>query len=138
MAASVKVMPSLYTTFQPYFEASALAAAAQCTGTADGVYNAACGTRWYEGHWDGTYGIGQQMSAMEIMLANLIQQSRSPVTHETGGTSKGNPGAGTEGDDASTVTAPLRQITTAEKAGAGTLTACVLVIMLGGAWWMVI
>lgn len=89
MAASTKVAPWLYDDIQPYLAASAIAAAAQCDGGSDGV---TCGTKWTtNGVWDGTYGVGQQMSALEVIQSNLITTVKGPVTNNTGGTSAGNP-----------------------------------------------
>lgn len=89
MAASTKVAPWLYDDIQPYLAASAVAAAAQCDGGSDGV---TCGTKWTtNGVWDGTYGVGQQMSALEVIQSNLIQRVQGPVSNSTGGTSSGNP-----------------------------------------------
>jgi len=118
----------------PKLQTSAQAAAAQCSGGDDGNQ---CGLRWTNGAtWDGSFGVGEQMSALEVIQSNLITKVAGPVTNKTGGTSKGNPSAGTGGD-----TAPngihTSTITTGDKAGAGFLTALILVGMVGGAWWMV-
>lgn len=88
MAASTKVAPWLYDTVQPYLAASAAAAALSCSGGEDGV---TCGTQWNLGAWDSTYGVGQQMSALEVIQSNLITQVKGPVSNSTGGTSQGNP-----------------------------------------------
>lgn len=93
MASSTKVAPWLYDMVRPYLEASAVAAAAQCDGGTDGV---TCGLKWTENStWDGTYGVGQQMGALEIVQSLLIQQSSAPVTADNGGTSAGDSSAGT-------------------------------------------
>jgi mannan endo-1,6-alpha-mannosidase len=92
MASSAKVAPWLYDTVRPYIEASAVAAAAQCSGGDDGV---TCGLRWTDNStWDGSHGVGQQMAALEIVQALLIDVSSAPVTADNGGTSAGNPDAG--------------------------------------------
>ena len=141
LAASTKWMPQLYDVVMPYLTASAQAAAEQCDGTADvaqGV-NDACGFEWVQGrNWDGTYGFGQQMSALEVIQSQMIQPAQAPVTASTGGTSKGDPNAGTSGDYASDG-APKEwgEITTASKAGAGILTGVVLIAWLGMVWWMI-
>lgn len=133
MAASTKVAPFLADQILPYLAASAQAAAGQCSGGDDGV---TCGTVWYAGTtWDGSYGVGQQMSALEVIQSNMIQQARGPVTNNTGGTSKGDPSAGTGGD--SNPAAPSSPITTSDRAGAGIVTAIIVVVLLGGAWWMI-
>ncbi|KAK5115102.1 hypothetical protein LTR62_001799 [Meristemomyces frigidus] len=132
MAASTKLAPFITDLVDTYLSDSAAAAAASCSGGADGV---TCGTKWTTGTWDGTYGVGQQMNALEIIQGLLIDQVQGPVSNETGGTSTGNPSAGTGGD--TRPGAPTSVITTGDKAGAGILTAIILVGLLGGAWWMV-
>ncbi|KAK8212915.1 hypothetical protein M8818_003080 [Zalaria obscura] len=131
MAASTKVAPWLYDTVQPYLAASAAAAALSCSGGEDGV---TCGTQWNLGAWDSTYGVGQQMSALEVIQSNLITQVKGPVSNSTGGTSQGNPNAGTGGD--TNPAAPTSLITTGDRAGAGILTAIIVVGLLGGAWYV--
>lgn len=134
MAASTKVMPTLYDTIQPYLAASASACAAQCTG---GTSGNECGTKWTtDGVWDGTTGVGQQMCALEIIQGNLITEAASPVTETTGGTSKGNATLGTGGDNDGDAIV-LATITTADRAGAGILTAVVILGVVTGGWWVV-
>jgi mannan endo-1,6-alpha-mannosidase len=132
MAASVKVAPWTHDLIMPLLSASAAAAAKSCTGGATG---AMCGTKWTEGTFDGAMGVGQQMNALEIFQSNLIDAVRGPVGNKTGGTSVGNPDAGTGGDK--DPIAPQSAITTADRAGAGILTAMILIGAVGGAWWMI-
>ena len=47
---------------------SAEAAAAQCSGGENGSI---CGSNWATSKWDGTQGLGQDLSALEIILANM-------------------------------------------------------------------
>ena len=76
------------------------------------------------------------MSALEVIQSNLIGRVPGPVTETTGGTSKGDPGAGTHGD---APTGPVPgKITVGDKVGASFLTMLILVGVLGGAWWMVV
>jgi mannan endo-1,6-alpha-mannosidase len=130
MAATTKWAPWTYSRIMPLLAASASAAVAQCTGGANGRM---CGLKWANnsGEWDGTTGIGQQMAAMEVVLANLISNSSSPLTNDTGGTSIGNPSAGGfygGGDPL----ANLAPITPADRAGAAILTLLSLVLLGAG------
>lgn len=131
MAATTKVAPWTTDFIMTRLRPSAQAAAASCTGGTTGTF---CGTRWWdERGWDGTTGVGQQLSALEVVMATMIREVQAPVTNETGGTSVGNPNAGTVGDND-----PLHHyldITTKDKAGAGVLTAVVLGTLCGGAVW---
>lgn len=87
MAATTKVAPWTYDYIMPYLQTSATAAAAQCDGGTD---QSTCGSKWTTATYDGAYGVGQQMSALQVIQANLIKQAASPVTNSTGGTSSGD------------------------------------------------
>ncbi|KAI4125427.1 MAG: hypothetical protein LQ347_005385 [Umbilicaria vellea] len=134
MAATTKMAAFTTAFVMPKLQASALAAAQQCSGGKDGL---TCGLKWTNlGVYDGTFGVGQQMSALEVVASNLIAKVEPPVTTVTGGTSKGDPSAGTGAKTGPTGMAK-NQITTGDKAGAGLLTALVLLGVVGGVWWMV-
>lgn len=129
MAATTKVAPWTADQILPLLASSAQAAAQSCSGGNDG---ATCGTKWTQSGWDGAYGVGQQMSALEVIQSNLIKKVSGPVSNSTGGTSKGNPSAGT-GTSTHVDNAP-GIIGTKDKAGAGVLTAVVLIGLLGGGY----
>jgi len=137
MALTAQLVPDLASTIWPYIQASGQGAAGQCDGGTDSV---TCGFRWNSTIWDGTYGVGQQMSALSAIQANLITVSnlRAPYTADTGGTSPGDPSAGTgTGDvDPNQPGIYTRRIGTADKAGAGILTALALIMTLGGTWFI--
>lgn len=69
------------------------------------------------------------MNALEVIQSNLIDQVSGPVGNGTGATSVGNPYAGTRN---SGIQAPSMGITNADRAGAGILTAIVLLGVIGG------
>lgn len=129
LAATTKYVPELASSIMGYLATSATAAAAQCTGQPGGD---SCGTLWYSGKWDGTTGVGQEMSALQVIQANLVKYARDPVTNGTGGTSIGNPSAGSSDANPTVVLAP---ITSGDRAGAGILTAIIIVATLGTVWW---
>ncbi|TVY31561.1 Mannan endo-1,6-alpha-mannosidase, partial [Lachnellula occidentalis] len=92
MVATAQLVPDTHDTIMALLRPSAKAAAAQCDGGTDGV---TCGQHWTAGStWDGTYGIGQQMSAVSVIGALLIDTAPALVTNTTGGTSTGNAAAG--------------------------------------------
>lgn len=133
MAASTKYAPFSYNLVMPKLRASAIAAVQQCSG---GNNQQMCGAKWTSGPtWDGTQGVGQQMSALEVIQANLINRVSGPVTNSTGGTSVGNPAAG--GPSNANPTLPQSAIQTRDRAGAGILTTLVLVLSVVGIWWMI-
>jgi len=130
MAATTKVAPWTHDQVMPLLQASAEAAATACSGGDTGT---ACGMRWTTGEFDGDLGVGEQMSALEVIQSNLIDSVEGPVSRETGGISKGDPSAGTEPSNYG----PTSPVTTADRAGAGIVTALMIVGILGGAWWLV-
>lgn len=90
MAITSQMAPWTYDIIHPLLVSSATAAAAQCDG-AVGLWGAAtgttCGLEWYNnGTNDGTNGVGQQMSALEVILGTTIQSVAPPTTNSTGGT----------------------------------------------------
>ncbi|KAH0538343.1 hypothetical protein FGG08_005038 [Glutinoglossum americanum] len=133
-AATTQMAPWTSDTIIPRLRTSAAAAAASCAGGNDGK---TCGIKWTNDPpgWDGSFGVGEQMSALSVIMAVLIPQSSVPVTADTGGTSKGDPNAGGQGDRA-----PLAgpKITPAERVGAGFLTVVMLALLLGTGWWMIV
>ena len=119
------LVPGMTQQIMPKLKASAVAAAQQCSGGADGHL---CGIRWYENTWDGTSGIGREMSALSVMSASLIGEKADPVpkSAKTGGISKPDPNAGTGGGGGpggpGKSPADLPVMSTGDKAGAAIVT----------------
>lgn len=132
MAATIVRAPFTRSLLMPIIQASAVAAAAACSGGSDGNQ---CGLKWTTGTFDGIVGVGEQMSALEVFQANLIDYVEGPATAETG-ISVGDPNAGTGSRTSSTVKPSV--ITTADRAGAGIITACVIILVVGTALWMIL
>ncbi|KAF2753562.1 mannan endo-1,6-alpha-mannosidase DCW1 precursor [Pseudovirgaria hyperparasitica] len=128
IGSTMQVAPYTQETLMPILQASAAAAAKVCAD--DGT----CGQVWYTGTDDGLRGVGEQMSALEVMQNLLAPSSSPPLTNTTGGTSIGNPNAGADSKDSPIV---FSQVTAGDKAGAGFLTTLVLVGILAGAYWMI-
>lgn len=131
MSATAQVAPWTQDFIMPKLRTSAAAAAKACVGGNDGKQ---CGLKWTTGTFDGSLGVGEQMSALEVIQGLLAPQMSGPVTNSTGGTSQGDANAGTSTNDKSIV---LDEVTTADKAGAGILTTLVLAMLLGGGYWMI-
>ena len=62
------IAETLYERISTTLRASALGAAAACSGGDNGTL---CGSDWSYGHSDGSFGLGQSLSALEVILANL-------------------------------------------------------------------
>lgn len=113
MAATAQLCPWTRDRIMPVLRASAKAAVRQCIGGANGRM---CGMRWSSGRYDGTVGVGQEMNVLSALIVLLGDEptdlhgersdwqgeadnaeqppSRMPLTHNTGGTSEGDPNAG--------------------------------------------
>jgi mannan endo-1,6-alpha-mannosidase len=132
MGYTAIVAPWTRQYLDPLLQASAKAAAAQCTG---GVNQTSCGLRWIDnGVNDGSFGVGEQMAAMEVIQALLYPTVSGPATQDNGGISKSDPNAGA---NAPQTPITFDTVTTGDKAGASILTMLVLVAIVAGAWWMV-
>lgn len=130
MAGTIKVAPYTRDRLMPRLRASAQAAAKQCSGPDN-----ACGLQWTKlSQYDGSTGIGEQMAALEVIQANLIDTVGPPANNKTG-TSKGDPNAGTGPGGSSSQ--PASEITTGDRVGAGFVTCVMLLLIFGGVWWMI-
>ncbi|KFX91058.1 hypothetical protein V490_06106 [Pseudogymnoascus sp. VKM F-3557] len=136
MAQSSKLAPFAADSITKFLLTSAKAAAAQCTG---GDKGRACGLRWVHngktGVWDGTTGVGEEMSALEVIQSTIIAQSGPPLTNTTGGTSQGNYNAGSKSKNTAGILDDWTP-TTGDRAGAGAVTAVVLAGLVGAVAWM--
>lgn len=127
MGDVAKIAPFTYDTIISRLRPSAKAAAAQCIGGDRGTY---CGTSWTKGTYDGTMGVGQQMSALEVIQANLLDAVGGPLTDSTGGSSDGNSSAGT-GRSSTGLPGQWRPLTLKDRAGAWAATGAVGAAVLG-------
>lgn len=132
LTLATQLVPSLAEQIWPYLKASAQGAAGQCDGGDSGTV---CGYDWTTTTWDGSTGVGQQMSALAAINANLIPLEGlfGPLTLATGATSKQDPSAGTDAGEGDL----LKPITTGDRAGAGVLTFLWLTMLFGGTYWLI-
>ncbi len=130
LATATQIAPFLAGTILPVLQTSTAAAVSTCLG---GDNARTCGFKWNTHAYDGSYGAGQQMNVLAAVSSLLISQAAAPVTNSTGGTSVGDPNAGSQSDNFKEELAP---ITTADKAGAAILTIVILVSAVGTMGWM--
>lgn len=130
MTQTTQIAPFTADKILPVLKKSAQAAITQCTGGSNGR---TCGFMWSSGQYDDTKGAGQTMNVLAAVSALLHTTSDSPVTNSTGGTSGGNPDAGRGGGSLEPDKEP---VTTADKVGAGILTAIIIGSALGAMGWM--
>lgn len=133
LAVTAQLVPELYERIFTYLRKSAAGAAGQCSG---GELGRHCGREWNTTTWDGISGVGEQMSALAVIQAMMMDTTdlAAPVGATTGGTSQGNPsaGTGTSGTTGSNGMPAVNRdkITTGDKAGAGILTAIALLLTI--------
>lgn len=133
LGVTTVLIPETYLILEDFLVKSAEGAAQSCSGGSDGV---TCGEDWSYDGWDGVYGLGEQQSALEVMLATIQNQMTPPLSVQSGASNQTDSEAGL-GDSTRTNENTLK-ITGKDKAGAGVLTAVVLVIVLGGSVWMIL
>ena len=75
------------------------------------------------------------MAALEAIQSVLVPDIDPPYTDKNGGTSEGDASAGS--DTTENLLPTYKPITTADKAGAGIVTALLLGGMIGGSAWLV-
>lgn len=125
--------PSTRDVIMNYIRKSAEAAAKSCVGGTDGH---TCGQNWTNGTgWDGKWGLGEQICALEVFTNLRVLDVPAPYTAEDGGSSKGDPAAGygTTKTDASPLT-----LGTKDKAGAGIITAVIGVTLVASGVWLIL
>lgn len=69
LSKSAIVAPYIADALWPLLSRSATAAAESCSG---GDTGDVCGTRWYTGGYDGVFGVGQSLSALETVQSLLL------------------------------------------------------------------
>lgn len=136
LAVTAQLVPTMAEAIWPYLDASAIGAAGQCDGGSGGTE---CGYHWTTTTWDGTSGLGQQMSALAAVGALLIKLRNltPPLTLATGAKSNASVNStyavGTGDNTPMVATMP---ITSKDRVGAGILTALLLLGTLIGGWWL--
>ncbi|ANZ74285.1 BA75_01392T0 [Komagataella pastoris] len=129
---TAKLVPSLTDQIMTILTASAEGAAKSCSGGTDGV---TCGLNWNIGAYDDMYGLGEQMSALEVITQLLVLDSPAPYSQNES-SSKSDPEAGI--GSTTRINMNDLDITGKDKAGAAILTVLVLGIFIGGLVWIVL
>jgi mannan endo-1,6-alpha-mannosidase len=131
MGYTAAVAPWTRDLLNPRLQASAMAAAAQCTG---GESQTGCNLYWAtKNERVGSFGVGEQMAAMEVIQSLLYPFVAGPVSRNSGGTSLSRPNAGL--DDASEPPLLIKN-TVSDQIGASFLTVILVVSTVTGVVWM--
>ena len=92
MGETMQVAPFTSEVILGYLQESAQGAARQCSGGPNGT---TCGTHWRDTRYDGKTGLGQELSALNVFVANLALNSSAPTTSSSGTSTTGTSGAPT-------------------------------------------
>lgn len=137
LAQTTVLAPFTFSTIAPLLASSAKAAGAACSGGSQGT---TCGFKWTQNTYDGTTGVGQQMSALGAINSALIQVPQAkavvPVTNSTGGTSIGNAAAGVSAPGMGLAMDQSAPVQTKDRVAAGFLTFAVVSSVVGGSVFM--
>ncbi|KAK7425853.1 hypothetical protein QQZ08_007703 [Neonectria magnoliae] len=135
LAVTTQWAPHTAETIIPLLKASAVAAAKQCVGGDNGHM---CGMIWNKDKYDGTTGVGQQMSSLEVTLSCIVEERGAPLTSDNGGTSKGDAGAGSEDIGRTEPDRHWKKISAGDRVGAAILTALIVGVFISGLGWVMV
>ncbi|KAH8601277.1 glycoside hydrolase family 76 protein [Bisporella sp. PMI_857] len=143
LAQTTVLAPFTSSTILPYLSATARAAGAVCNG---GASQTQCGFKWTDGANDGSFGIGQQMSALGAIQSAMVavpgvkvEKAAIPVTVNTGATSKGDPDGGVTGNSMERESfVEMEPPQVKDKVAAAFLTIGILGSVIGGSVFMVL
>ncbi|KAI0124170.1 glycoside hydrolase family 76 protein [Xylariales sp. AK1849] len=130
LAVTSQLAPFTADRILTLLKSSTQAAVNQCT---HGTNGRMCGFHWSTGIFDGRLGAGQQMDVVGALSSLLIQQAKVPVTNSTGGTSRGDPDAGSGKPPLAHMP---RAITRGDKVGAAFMTLALAGGVLAMSLWM--
>lgn len=134
ISLTATLIPLFYNQiYNDWLTPSAKGAAASCSGGSDQI---TCGENWSINGWDGKYGLGEQMSALETIMG-LITARNAPLTPATGGSNVGSDVSAGNSTKTSINTNEI-DVSGKDRAGAAVLTAVVLGTILAGSVWMLL
>lgn len=132
LGLTAQLVPGSRDIIDWYLSSSAMAAAKSCSGGTDGI---TCGLDWQRDDWDGYYGLGEQMSALETIQNLRYLDTPAPYTQSSGASSLGNPSAGNHPSEDNE--GPLN-ITAGSRTGAAFITVFVAVSVIGACIWILL
>ncbi|KAL6244780.1 hypothetical protein RBB50_008308 [Rhinocladiella similis] len=78
MADTTVLVPHLKGRVGGMLKSSAKAAVRACTSVDGGEARVKCGAHWYMGEWDGSIGVGQSLSVLEVVQSLLVNETKAP------------------------------------------------------------
>lgn len=139
MELTAMLVPDTYDIIYERLNTTAKAVALSCVGGTDGH---TCGMNWsYSGlnndsyGWDGYYGLGEQMSALEVVQSLVAKLKHPPYTSTDGGSSTGNV---LYGNETYVVQAELLDLDRGDTAGASIITAVVGITIIALGYYAIV
>ncbi|KAJ9642689.1 hypothetical protein H2204_002337 [Knufia peltigerae] len=78
MADTTVLVPHLKGRVGGLLKSSAKVAVKACTNVDAGDARFKCGAHWYMGKWDGSIGVGQSLSVLEVVQSLLVNDTKAP------------------------------------------------------------
>ncbi|EPY49583.1 mannan endo-1,6-alpha-mannosidase [Schizosaccharomyces cryophilus OY26] len=134
---AIRLAPYTRNKLYPLIKTSAPAAALACSG---GYSGSSCGVHWSwnNGTWDGTYGVGQQFSALEAVQMLYVDKYPSIVTLSSSSDNRSNATYASDNSSTKNYEVNVPPATEADRGGAGFLTFLSAFLLLGASVWAII
>ncbi|WBW72483.1 plasma membrane mannan endo-1,6-alpha-mannosidase Dfg501 [Schizosaccharomyces osmophilus] len=134
---AIRLAPYTRSKLYPLIETSATAAALACSG---GYSGNSCGVHWSwdNSTWDGTYGVGQQFSALEAVQMLYVDKYPKLVTLSNSSDNRSNSSYASANSTTDNYEVNVSRPTEADRGGAGFLTFLAAFLLLGVSIWAMI
>lgn len=131
LALTAMMVPETYDTIYSHLVTTAKGVAQSCVG---GYDHHTCGQNWSYPGWDSYYGLGEQMSSLEVMQNVLMGQKMAPLRLTDGASSSGD---ALFGNNTETTTKPeLLDLDKGDEAGAAIITVVIGISVIVLAWFV--
>lgn len=132
LALTAVLVPQTYDTIYNRLETTAKGVANSCVGGYDGH---TCGMNWSYPGWDGYYGLGEEMSALEVVQSLMIKTKKMILTLQDGASSTGDP---LFGNTTYKPQAKLLDLNKGDTAGASIITVIVGITIIALGYYVIV
>lgn len=137
MQLTAMLVPDTYDTIYEHLETSAKAVAKSCIGGTDGH---TCGMNWSyvdsnNYTWDGYYGLGEEMSSLEVVQSLVAKYRPAPYRLGDGAVSTGS---AEYGNSTTAAAAKLLDLDKGDTAGASIITVIVTITIIALGYYVIV
>lgn len=132
LALTAVLVPDTYDTIYSRLEVTSKAVAQSCVGGTDGH---TCGMNWSYPGWDQYYGLGEQMSALEVLQSLMVRSKQTILTLADGASSAGT---ADYGNQTYAPTAKLLDLDKGDTAGASIITVIVGITIFALGYYVIV